>query len=86
LKNPEEDDGKLSGPKRSKAAILELEQFLKEHCKEPQLVSEIVKKFQYQTGHAPPKTREYMRSIETTGKIRLFMNSGDLYVQRARRR
>ena len=77
--NAESD--RLSGPTRSRAAIKELEAFLKKYCKEPQLVDRILRTFQYETGHEPRKTLQYMESIESVGKIRLFKNSGELYVQ-----
>lgn len=75
------DSDRLLGPTRSKTAIKELEEFLKNNCKQPQLVDHILQTFQYETGHEPRKTLQYMEAIESVGKIRLFKNSGELYVQ-----
>jgi hypothetical protein len=75
------DSDRLSGPTRSRAAIKELEEFLKKNCEEAQLVSHILQTFQYETGHEPRKTMQYMEAIQSVGKIRLFKNDGELYVQ-----
>jgi hypothetical protein len=76
------DSDRLSGPTRSRAAIKELEEFVEKNCKTQQSVEHILKTFQYETGHEPRKTMQYMESIEAyTGKIRLFKNNGELYIQ-----
>jgi hypothetical protein len=72
---------RLLGPTRSRAAIIELEAFLKKNCEEAQRVSHILQTFQYETGHEPRKTMQYMEAIQSVGKIRLFKNDGELYVQ-----
>lgn len=67
----------LAGPKKSKEAINMLEEWLIENCKEPMRIADIEANWQYITGHEPRKTRQYLKAIETSGRIKIYSNSGD---------
>jgi hypothetical protein len=72
------DEG-TKGPKRAKNDIRAFESWLKKHCKEEMPVDEIIERWQYESGHAPPKTWQYLRAIARVGKIKLFVNDGVQY-------
>jgi hypothetical protein len=73
---------KLSGPKKSKLAINEFESWLPERCRNgPVKVETVEREYQYLSGHEPRKIRQYLRAIETSGKIRLLFNGGAEYCE-----
>lgn len=67
----------LRGPTRSRDSIKQLEDWLKVVCKTSKRVSEIEAMWQYLTGHEPRKTRQYLKAIQSQGKLRLFNNEGE---------
>jgi hypothetical protein len=54
-----------------------LEDWLKEFCRAQKKVEELESEWQYLTGHEPRKTRQYLKAIESQGKIKLFNNKGE---------
>jgi hypothetical protein len=67
----------LRGPARSKDSINQLEDWLRLVCKTQKRVQEIDAEWQYLTGHEPRKTTQYLKAIQSQGKLRLFNHEGE---------
>lgn len=55
--------------------ILKLEQFLEKTC--PAKMKDLIAQWQYETGQAPRKTKEYLNAIKAAGKIGFFEKDND---------
>jgi hypothetical protein len=76
----ESPDARQKGAMDSaKKKIHRLEKFLEAKC--PARVKDIVALWQYETGQAPRKTKEYMESIRAAGKIEFFDNDREDWVR-----
>lgn len=70
----------LLGPGRSKDSIRVFEDWLLENLKEPMRIADVEATYQYISGHEPRKIRQYLKAIATSGRIKIFNNSGEKMV------
>lgn len=76
----ESPDARQKGAQDSaKKKIRRLEKFLEAKC--PARVRDLIGQWQYETGQAPRKTKEYMEAIRAAGKIEFFENCNEDWVR-----
>lgn len=77
----EEDSKQKAAMDGAKKRIRWLEQFLEAKC--PAKERDIVSLWQYESGQAPRKTKEYLESIRAAGKIEFFEKDRERWVRLA---
>jgi hypothetical protein len=79
----EEDSKQKAAMDGAKKRIRWLQNFLEAKC--PAKEREIVSLWQYETGQAPRKTKEYLESIRAAGKIEFFEKNRERWLRLAGR-
>lgn len=71
----------LDGPTKSKSAIDQLEEYIRDNCQAPVKLKEFISRYQYLTGHEPRKIMQYLYAIISgSNHVRIFSNAMEKYI------